>query len=265
MPPQDVPEIITESADEESSINAEEPSFDDEPIEIQFEVPILTPIEETKARHNVDQALKFALKHINLRHRPHYKQDLSDSQNPIVLRPLYLSEAQGSFNYSECRPSLQRSLSEVTLKPFEMRRANGKSHLRMNSSNFVDQLVHLQASVKNVGSLRVAPMNPSDAIPAEKTQDMTSSSDISLADQNADPRGDAEEAMLKATEAFLHLHGEDAQTPSGKNRFDSLWNSEIEGKLAGIDVDNTWFTLREVLELTLMHTQQTFAVEEAYL
>lgn len=39
-------------------------------------------------------------------------------------------------------------------------------------------------------------------------------------------------------------------------RFDDIWNIKTDAIMSNVDIEDVWFSLKDVMELTLLHTQQ---------
>lgn len=52
--------------------------------------------------------------------------------------------------------------------------------------------------------------------------------------------------------------------PPQKVRFDELWDVSSSSLLKDVDVDDTWFSLRDVMELILLHTQQMYTMQNSH-
>lgn len=43
--------------------------------------------------------------------------------------------------------------------------------------------------------------------------------------------------------------------------FEDIWTAQSDAILANVDIEDTWFSLKDVMELTLLHTQQLHMIE----
>jgi hypothetical protein len=213
------------------------------------------------------KSLELALKGLLLQYFPFWEQDVIEGQWMHPLATLYISDVEESFDISAylnyISQPIRRSFSFTHGRVPRLRRANRRHHLRSNSYGCFERLLEVNAKPKrHIRQLKVG------------TPKMQKCTDLIMTGETQQPVTNPFNAEVKLLLAELQVQSGSVDAESLKKkqttqkkeivrvRFDDIFKElEDEHELGKTDVDNTWFSLRDVMELLLLQTQQAYVLD----